>query len=353
MNELKALYKIKESNLPFAFFSDFGTSVVNIIIQNNNNLNFLEDFNKDKGFVFAPFEEGLRKVLIKEDISLKINVNKSFKRKVISINSFFENATKANKNTYTDKEKKLYEEKFNLVKQNISKQIFQKVVISKKEPVLLKDTFNLIDVYIDLILKNPNAFNYIFFHPKVGIWMGSSPEIFLSQKDSLIKTNSLAGTKRKHEIWTQKEKDEQDYVSDYILKIFEEENLKADISERETFFYSNIQHLKNTITANINKSTDINRIINKLHPTPAVCGYPKKVAYNFILSKEGHDREFYTGFLGYNSYDKKDLYVNLRCMKFDLEKAYLYVGGGITKDSVFDDEWEEMKIKIEILKSVL
>ncbi len=116
-------------------------------------------------------------------------------------------------------------------------------------------------------------------------------------------------------------------------------------------------------------------IISALHPTPAVCGLPKEKAKKFILSEENYDREFYTGFLGelnlqknvqrsrtrrnvenlaYRAVKKETgLYVNLRCMKIEDGKAVLFVGGGITKDSVPEDEWEETVNKAQTMKKVL
>ena len=83
----------------------------------------------------------------------------------------------------------------------------------------------------------------------------------------------------------------------------------------------------------------------------------------FILQHEPYNREYYTGYLGelnirqetfrakggrnqenksYRSLRKTtELFVNLRCMKLVDDKATLFVGGGITKDSVPDDEWQE------------
>ena len=47
------------------------------------------------------------------------------------------------------------------------------------------------------------------------------------------------------------------------------------------------------------------------------------------------------------------LFVNLRCMQLKSSKAILYIGGGITKDSIPENEWEETLNKAEIIKRVL
>ena len=48
-----------------------------------------------------------------------------------------------------------------------------------------------------------------------------------------------------------------------------------------------------------------------------------------------------------------NFYVNLRCMQLKDEKAMIYVGGGITKDSVPQNEWEETVNKTKTIVNVL
>ena len=96
-----------------------------------------------------------------------------------------------------------------------------------------------------------------------------------------------------------------------------------------------------------------------MHPTPAVCGLPKNSAKAFILENEPHDRHFYSGFLGElnSSFStnsrSSDLFVNLRCMQIEDSKAHLYMGCGITKDSIPEKEWEESVNKSMTIKKVL
>uniref|UniRef100_UPI0040474081 chorismate-binding protein n=1 Tax=Flavobacterium sp. TaxID=239 RepID=UPI0040474081 len=52
----------------------------------------------------------------------------------------------------------------------------------------------------------------------------------------------------------------------------------------------------------------------KMHPTPAVCGLPKKEAMEFVLKEEGYDRKFYSGFLGEWNRNEASMFV-LICAK--------------------------------------
>ena len=100
-------------------------------------------------------------------------------------------------------------------------------------------------------------------------------------------------------------------------------------------------------------------IVRLLHPTPAVCGFPKEEAKVFILENEQYDRRYYTGFLGelnqsdVNGVLNSDLFVNLRSMEIEGSNANIYIGCGITKDSIPEKEWEESVNKSQTMKRVL
>ena len=79
-----------------------------------------------------------------------------------------------------------------------------------------------------------------------------------------------------------------------------------------------------------------------------------------IIKNEGYNREFYSGFLGEinkdfenNEDNKSDIFVNLRCMELEKEIANLFIGGGITKDSVPENEFIETINKSKTIKKIL
>ena len=90
-------------------------------------------------------------------------------------------------------------------------------------------------------------------------------------------------------------------------------------------------------------------IIEKLHPTPAVGGVPKKESLEFIGTHEGYDRSFYTGILGTIDSTKKQLFVNLRCAALQPNGLTVFVGGGITAASDPEKEWQEILGKSETI----
>ena len=57
-----------------------------------------------------------------------------------------------------------------------------------------------------------------------------------------------------------------------------------------------------------------------------------------------------------NEFPETILFVNLRCMQLISEpenSAILYIGGGITKASIPELEWEETIAKSKVMKNVL
>jgi isochorismate synthase len=103
----------------------------------------------------------------------------------------------------------------------------------------------------------------------------------------------------------------------------------------------------------------LKQVISVLHPTPAVCGFTKQEAKDFILENEGTTGNItlVLGELNKEGFNKdtlkSDLYVNLRCMKIMKDQAHLYMGCSITKDSNPRKEWEESVNKSMTMKRVL
>jgi isochorismate synthase len=81
---------------------------------------------------------------------------------------------------------------------------------------------------------------------------------------------------------------------------------------------------------------------------------PYRLSLDLLMKLEKHHREYYAGYLGPIGIDgKTDLFVNLRCMKVLPKHLALFIGGGITADSIPEEEWQETEIKADTLLSVI
>ena len=234
---------------------------------------------------------------------------------------------------------------------------FLKVVLSRAIEVE-KSTAPL--ELLKRILSNyADAFCYLWYHPSIGMWLGATPETLLQLANGKLTTMSLAGTMKYEGIdnpaWGKKELYEQELVTDYIVKGLSDKVVALNKSQRESFRAGTLLHLRTKITATL-EADNLREVIQSLHPTPAICGFPKKPASTFIKENEDYDREFYGGFLGELNLDSEKsavLYVNLRCMQKDGATMKIYVGGGVTRDSDPEKEWQETVNKSETMLRVL
>lgn len=194
-----------------------------------------------------------------------------------------------------------------------------------------------------------NAFCYIWYHPETGIWLGATPEILTKIKGENLKTMSLAGTKTPEQTWSLKELKEQSVVSEYIQEQLKPFSKEIQLGEVQTISSGSIEHLLTDISATL-KEKKYKKVIEKLHPTPAVCGVPVEKAQAYIKEFEKYDRLFYTGFLGIFEENTVELYVNLRCAQLNTSQIKLYVGGGINALSDPQKEWQETQWKSQTIQ---
>ncbi|WP_235841611.1 chorismate-binding protein [Confluentibacter sediminis] len=357
------------NTLPFVAYRKPNSSIVNALFQKDSELYIAETF-LENGFVFSPFDDAESTILIP--------LNNSDKDEVV-FEVTVENRS-ANKNSEvsvdeTLKHIKLINKGIEAIKNNQ----FTKVVLSRKETVPLLES-HPISIFKRLLNSYPSAFVYYWYHPKVGLWLGATPETLIKIEGNHFSIMALAGTQdykgTTDVIWKDKEKKEQQIVTDFITDRLKPsvENLK--LSETETIKAGSLLHLRTMITAQLKpEKSNLKQLVFDLHPTPAVCGLPKLAAKKFILENENYNRDFYTGFLGelnfervitprsskknienraYNITKKStQLYVNLRCMQLQGNNANIFIGGGITETSNPEAEWEETVSKSKIIKSIL
>ncbi|WP_452226136.1 chorismate-binding protein [Lacinutrix cladophorae] len=355
--------------LPFVVYRKPNDFEVHALLQKADELHVIKDYT-ESGFVFSPFDNKDDAILLPFNSSKKISSN-------YDISSEFKAATIHKVSSLKSKE-----EHIQLVQKGIDairKGPIQKVVLSRKEEQHISEE-NPLKIFKRLLEKYVSAFVYCWYHPKVGLWLGATPETLLKVEGNRFNTMALAGTQMynqaKDVVWQDKEKDEQQIVTAFVVNSLKDSVSTIKISEVETVMAGNLLHLKTAISGTLDfKNLDFKALLTNLHPTPAVCGFPKEMAKQFIVHNESYNREFYAGFLGeLNLKENKtrnrnrrnvennvyatvktvsNLFVNLRCMQLKNKAALVYVGGGITKDSVAENEWQETVNKTQTIQAVL
>lgn len=340
------------SKKPFVVYKKPNETCIKSFFQKDKTLYFSEQ-ETDSGFIFAPFDNREQAILIPASKSEVFEENIQIPSSLL--NSTIEYVADA---VAEEKHVQLVRKGIEAIEANE----FQKVVLSRKEQVGLEN-FDVVKTLKKLLVNYPTAFVYVWYHPEVGMWFGATPETLVAIKGLAFKTMSLAGTQvfnsEKEAFWGDKELEEQQIVTDYIADNLKAVSTSINVYELQTIRIGNLLHLQTKITGTL-KDT-ITDLIKALHPTPAVCGFPKEKSKAFILENENYNRKFYTGFLGeFNLEDNiesiqySNLYVNLRCMEVhDNSTADIYIGGGITQSSIPKKEWEETKEKSKAMKNAL
>ena len=351
------------NKLPFVVYRKPKKSIITAILQHDNQLRRIEDYS-EVGFVLAPFDSQPHAYYIQPDEILQEAVGPT--------------SVRVQNTTTVHEDYVLKQNHIELVKKGIDAietGDFEKVVLSRS--IRVECSRAPLELFKTLMYKYDSALKYLWYHPKLGMWLGATPEILLRVDNNRFTTMSLAGTRPFNQgtqvNWGQKEKVEQKLVTNYISNALKNVVANLEISKTETVRAGNLWHLRTKLSGTLNDN--LAEVVAALHPTPAVCGLPLKPAKDFILENEKYDRSFYTGFLGelnlkiaqertsdrknvenkaYRSFRSvTEFFVNLRCAQLHTESVTVYVGGGITKDSIPELEWDETVAKSATILSII
>lgn len=337
--------KLYEENIPFVVFKKPNSEEIELFHQIDNQIFIFQNSFWGDGFVMTPFDnEKQKSIFIKAE--KKYIAHKDATPLIQNIKTDF-SFCEADKVRHIQLVERAIEE------MKLGK--MEKVVLSRR--IIRSYDGNVVHTFERMIHRYGDVFCYLFSHPSVGVWLSATPETLLTFRNNRIQTMALAGTQPAKEghnvVWKTKEKEEQQIVTDAIIEQIAPYVDDMKISDCQTVKAGNILHLCTNISATLREEENPFMIAGKLHPTPAVCGFPHLLAKDFILKEEGYDRSFYTGYCGVVQKESIDFFVNLRCVQIAEKKAFIYVGGGILKESVPLSEWEETQNKAQTMLSVL
>lgn len=235
----------------------------------------------------------------------------------------------------------------------------EKVVLARRKHITYNATIPIEQVIENLLTYQHNSYVFLF-EAGMSAFVGASPENLIMKKGEMIHTMALAGSVKRG-----KNIKEDQLLSQYLLSdeknLWEHELVVRSIVEvLESFklepVYNNrpgimkmkdIQHLHTKIEAKNNESSLI-EFIQKLHPTPALGGYPKKEACQLIEKIENYDRGLYAAPLGWLTLDDEgEFFVSLRSGLIRDKEVYLYAGCGLVQHSDPLLEFDETETKFK------
>lgn len=303
----------------------------------------VEENSAENAVTFFPFVGG-------ERIDFKGNL-KEITATEIWAKPIFSNEAGLKPTDFSEETKPEYFEKLNEAINFVKENGIPKLVISRIKILDYKDLnsnkINLTETFLNISKAYANAFSYCFVKENI-CWIGAFSEVLgkFNKTSGIFETMSLAGTLPIDEAWTPKEIEEQKPVTDYIENILSEFSTEVEISKTKDHISGAIKHLRTDFSIKTTENS-AEKIVEQLHPTPAVCGIPKDLCQQEISRLEKYPRSLYSGYIKVETKENIFWFVNLRCAEFTENAALIHVGGGITAQSNIEKEWRETELKAE------
>jgi salicylate biosynthesis isochorismate synthase/menaquinone-specific isochorismate synthase len=242
----------------------------------------------------------------------------------------------------------------------------EKVVLAREVRVHAPGELDPAPLFDALRAAFPACYAYLVGTPELS-FIGASPELLVRRDGARAQTVALAGTTRRSAdpsvddllgeqlLQGAKEREEQAIVARRIERALRPVSVWVAAADEPVLVkVQNVQHLATPIRAQLAEPLPCVELAGLLHPTPAVGGEPRDVAYRLIPALEGLDRGWYAGTVGWTDLSEDgEFCVALRCALLRGSLAHLYAGNGIVRDSVPADELAETELKLQALLPLL
>jgi len=224
---------------------------------------------------------------------------------------------------------------------------------------LTKPTEISINATLSEVFHDCNARYLLSFKNKFIVF---SPEIFLKIIDQQVESYPMKGTidatlPNAKEIILQKEKEAAEHATivDLIRNDMSQfsENVSVEkyryIEELKTN-NKNLLQVSSKITGRLLPEFKgrIGDIFAMCLPAGSVTGAPKHKTLQIIAEAEGYDRGFYTGVFGWFNGQNVDSAVMIRFIEQHNGKLLFKSGGGVTAQSICNEEYEELIHKVYV-----
>jgi isochorismate synthase len=198
-------------------------------------------------------------------------------------------------------------------------------------------------------------------------FIAATPELLVRRAGNRVATLALAGTTGRssdpavethlgeHLLRSAKNREEHAIVVRRIVARLDELAIWTTAAPRpEIVKAASAQHLATPIRAHLASSVGVLDLVERLHPTPAVGGFPEPAALPLIPALEGLDRGWYAGPVGWiDAAGDGDFSVALRSALLEPELARCYAGVGVVDGSDPAAELAETEVKLQALLPLL
>ena len=217
------------------------------------------------------------------------------------------------------------------------------------------DALALLDV---LQAGTPACFHF-YMKPTPGIaFLGATPERLFLRRGSRIDSEAVAGTRPRGAsatddarlleelLHSDKDRREHEYVRQSIREELADLSDDFRLDAPSEMKLASGRHLVSRIQATLRAGVTSLDVLDALHPTPAVGGYPTAAALEAIRAHESFDRGWYAGPVGWIGPDAAEFAVGIRSGLVEPRRLSLFSGAGIVAGSEPASEWDEIEYKL-------
>lgn len=241
-----------------------------------------------------------------------------------------------------------------------------KTVLARSMRVQMERPLELTSLLERLREEHPQSFVFALAH-EGHVFVGATPERLVRVDEERVFSEALAGsiargqTPEEDEALAQKllasEKDrrEQDIVRRWVVERLTPWCRQLDAASSPIVRrFPKVQHLYTPVAGRLNESTHILELVQTLHPTPAVGGYPLHDALRLIAAHETQSRGWYAGPIGWlTAAGEGEFAVGIRSAVLSQNDATLYAGCGIVDGSDPMREFNESRLKMQVMLETL
>jgi menaquinone-specific isochorismate synthase len=242
-----------------------------------------------------------------------------------------------------------------------------KAVLARTLDVELGRSLHTLDVLLALWQQHTDTHAFLF-EPRPGSWLlGAAPEALATLRDGRVTATAVAGSVRRGahpdedralaRSLLESPKDREEHrvvVEDMVARMGPLTREVRAEREPHVLTLARIQHLETQVEAVARAEYPILRLVEALHPTPAVCGVPRDAALAFLHDAEPFHRGWYAGPVGWFDTEGEGHFVPaLRTGVGSGDRWRLFAGAGIVEGSDPAAEWEETAIKfVPVLRAL-
>lgn len=243
-----------------------------------------------------------------------------------------------------------YKQQVEYLVQQMRAQKLDKAVLARILQLEFDENLPVSDVFYNLAKHNPEGYNYaVARHPQSEGWfVGASPELLIAKQNNKIWSKPVAGTLARDDdpildqnnaralLASQKDQHEHALVIEMIADELTPFCKQLHVPKQPSLIRTKrLWHLASHITGELKQAdTHVFDLIERLHPTPAICGEPSSVAKNLIHQLEPFNRELFAGTMGWvDAEGNGEWSVTVRCARIYQNIARLFAGAGIVEAS--------------------